>query len=100
MALGKEEGWMSTRRTISLPGSEHKVMPGATIEGAVQGDEPIEVTITLKGPANLEAKVKELLDQPPIKRKYLSREDYAKAYGQTEGNMAKVEQFAREHNLT
>jgi kumamolisin len=90
---------MTSKRTISLPGSEHKNLPGATIEGPIQGDETVEVTVTLKGPASLEAKVKEMLDQPPMKRKYLSREEYAKTYSQTEGNMAKVEQFARENNL-
>ncbi|MGD1091748.1 MAG: S53 family peptidase [Bryobacteraceae bacterium] len=91
---------MSARKTISLLGSEHRVMPGAKVEGPVQGDEPVEVTITLKAPANLETKVKEMLDQPPAKRKYLSREDFAKTCGQSEGNIAKVEKFARENNLT
>ena len=75
-------------------------MPGAIKEGPVSGDEPIEVTITLKAPADLATKVREMSDQPPAERKYLSREEFQKTYGQSEANMALVEKFARDHNLT
>src|SRR5579864_1925514 len=91
---------MSVNRTVALPGSERRPMPGAIKTGPVSGDEPIEVTITLKAPAELAAKVKELSDQSPADRKYLSREDFQKTYGQSEANMAQVEKFARDHNLT
>ena len=91
---------MSVKRTVSLPGSERRPMPGAVKEGPVSGDEPIEVTVTLKAPADLAAKAKEISDQPPAERKYLSREDFEKTYGESEVNMAQVEKFARDHNLT
>jgi kumamolisin len=91
---------MSVRRTVALQGSERRLMPGAVKEGPVSGDEPIEVTITLKAPGDLANKVKEISDKPPAERNYLSREDFQKTYGQSEVNMAQVEKFARDHNLT
>jgi kumamolisin len=91
---------MSVKKTIALQGSERRPMPDAVKTGPVSGDEPIEVTITLKAPADLATKVKEISDQAPADRKYLSREDFQKAYGQSEANIAQVEKFARDHNLT
>jgi kumamolisin len=91
---------MSVKRTVALQGSERRPMPGAIKTGPVSGDEPIEVTITLKAPADLATKAKEISDQPPADRKYLSREDFQKTYGQSEANIAQVEKFARDHNLT
>jgi kumamolisin len=91
---------MSVKRTVALQGSERRPMPGAIKQGPVSGDEPIEVTITLKAPADVAAKVKEISEQPLAERKYLSREDFQKTYGQSEANMALVEKFARDHNLT
>ncbi len=91
---------MSVKRTVALQGSERRPMPGAIKTGPVSGDEPIEVTITLKASGDLATKAKEIGDQPLADRKYLSREDFQKTYGQSEGNMALVEKFARDHNLT
>ena len=91
---------MSVRKTIALQGSERRPMPGAIKTGPVSGDEPIEVTITLKAPADLATKAKEISDQPLADRKYLSREEFEKTYGQSEANTALVEKFARDHNLT
>jgi len=91
---------MSVKRTVALQGSERRPMPGAIKTGPVSGDEPIEVTITLKASGDLATKAKEISDQPLADRKYLSREDFQKTYGQSEGNMALVEKFARDHNLT
>ena len=55
---------MSVKRTVALQGSERRPMPGAIKQGPVSGDEPIEVTITLKAPADLATKVKEIGEQP------------------------------------
>ena len=91
---------MSVKKTVALQGSERRPLPGAKVEGPVAGDEPIEVTITLKAPADMAAKVKEISEQPPAERKFLSREDFEKTYGQSEADMTQVEKFARDHNLT
>src|ERR1700733_8779300 len=91
---------MSVKKTVVLQDSERRPVPGAIKTGPVSGDEPIEVTITLKAPGDLATKAKEISDQPLGERKYLSREDFAKTYGQSEANMALVEKFARDHNLT
>ncbi len=91
---------MPVKRTVELPGSERRPMPGAVKVGPVSGDEPIEVTITLKAPAEVAAKVDEISNQLPSQRKYVSRDEFQKTYGQSEANMALVEKFARDHNLT
>jgi kumamolisin len=91
---------MSVKRTVALQGSERRPMPGAIKAGPVSGDEPIEVTITLKALDDLATKAKEISEQPLADRKYLSREEFQKTYGQSEANMALVEKFARDHNLT
>jgi len=91
---------MSVKRTVALQGSERRPMAGAAKTGPVSGDESIEVTITLKAPADLATKVKEISDQPPAERKYLTREEFQNTYGQSEASMAPVEKFARDHNLT
>jgi kumamolisin len=91
---------MSVKRTVALQGSERRPMPGAKKEGPVSGDEPIEVTVTLKAPADLASKANEISTQPLAERKYLSRDDFEKTYGQSEADMAEVEKFARDHNLS
>ena len=91
---------MSVKRTVALQGSERRPLPGAIKQGSVSGDEPIEVTVTLKAPADIASKVKEISGQAPAERKYLSREEFQNAYGQSEASMAQVEKFARDNNLT
>jgi kumamolisin len=90
---------MSVRKTVPLPGSELKPVRGARVTGPIQGDEPIEVRITLKAPSGLSQKADELANQPLNERRYLSRDDFEKSYGVSDAAVAKVEQFARDHNL-
>jgi len=87
------------RKTVPLPGSERRASTGARVTGPVSGDELIEVRITLKAPASLEQKVDELSGQPLAQRKYVSREDFDKAYAVDDATIRKLEQFARDHNL-
>ena len=91
---------MPTRKTVPLPGSERKPFRGARVKGAVSGDEPIEVRVTLKAPPSLQKKVDELASQPLNERQYLSRGELDKNYGSDDAAISKIEQFAREHNLS
>lgn len=91
---------MPTRKTVPLPGSELRPLHQARVTGPINGDEPIEVRIQLKAPASLEKSADALSAQGLGERKYLSREECAKAYGSDEAAIAKIEHFAREHNLS
>ncbi len=91
---------MNPRRTIPLPGSERRPVRGARVKGPISGDEPIEVRITLKAPESLQKKVDELSKEPLGKRQYASREEFDKEYATDEATIEKVEQFARDHNLS
>jgi len=91
---------MPTRKTVPLPGSEHKPITGHRVKGAVSGDEPIEVRITLKAPVSLEEKAHELASKSLAEREYMSRAEFEKAFSTSGNTIQKVEQFARDHNLT
>src|SRR5262245_43477938 len=87
------------RKTVPLPGSERRASAGARVKGPVNGDELIEVRITLKAPSSLREKVDELAGQSVADRNYVTREDFDKAYATDDATIAKLEQFARDHNL-
>jgi kumamolisin len=90
---------MPSRRTVSLPGSERTPHRGSRVKGPIDGNQTIEVRITLKAPASLEQKTDELAGQSLQSRTYLSREDFAKTYATDDATIEKIEQFAREHGL-
>ncbi len=91
---------MQVRKTVPLRGSERTPARGARVKGPISGDEPIEVRITLKAPEALSKKADEIAGQPLSDRKYLSRDEYEKLYRADDATIERVEQFAREHNLT
>jgi kumamolisin len=90
---------MQTRKTVPLPGSDHKPAIGARVKSPISGDEPVEVRITLKAPASMEEKAAELAKQPVGARQYLTRAAYEKTFGADDATIKKIEQFARDHNL-
>jgi kumamolisin len=75
-------------------------MPGATAVGPSSPDERLEVTIRLRPRTPLHAlKASEVAKEPPHKRRYLSHDEWAAAYGATPEDIAKVEAFAQAHGL-
>jgi kumamolisin len=90
---------MQTRKTVPLPGSEHKPALGARVKSPISGDEAVEVRITLKAPASLEQKAADLAKKPLASRQYVSRAEYEKTFGADDATIKKIEQFARDHNL-
>ncbi len=82
------------RSSVPLPGSERQplteIFPEARDVGLVAADEPIEVSVYLKPPASLSSL------QPGHR---LSREEYAARAKAAAGDLAEVEQFARERGL-
>ena len=90
---------MQTRKTVPLPGSEHKPVTGVRVKGPISGDDPVEVRITLKIPASMEQRATELAKTPIAERQYMSHAEYEKAFGADDATVQKIEQFARDHNL-
>jgi kumamolisin len=82
-----------------LNGSEREPLANSHSVGPVNPDERIEVTLYLRAPGteNLADRISEQVQQ---KRPPLSREEYVATQSATPEDIAKVEQFAREHGLT
>ncbi|HEY7416715.1 MAG TPA: S53 family peptidase, partial [Ktedonobacteraceae bacterium] len=85
----------SHHRYQELPGSTRKPLPGARQVGAIDPNEIIEVSLYLRDPAESELH-EHVRGQAP----HLSREEYANKHGADLADVAKVTQFALEHNLT
>ncbi len=83
----------------SLAGSEREPLAGSRSTGPVNPHERIEVTLYLRAPitSNLADLISE---QAQGKHPPLTREEYAATQRAAHEDLAKVEQFAREHDLT
>ena len=84
-----------------IPGSNQLVLQGAVATGPVPADQTIEITVRLRAsphsaPLDLQAAI---ADAQPGGRRYLSREQFAQAYGASPEDIRKVEEFARQHGL-
>jgi len=82
-----------------LSGSEREPLPNARPIGPVNPDEHVEVTAYLRAPAtsNLANKINEQIQQ---RGRPLSREEYIATQSASPDDIAKVEEFARAHDLT
>ena len=82
-----------------LPGSEPRPAPGAEVTGPVDPNEPIEVSVIVKPRQPLEDLEARLSQAARGEQPYLSREEFAATYGADAADLAKVEEFARQHRL-
>jgi kumamolisin len=86
---------------MDLPGSERIPVPGAIVGGPAQGSERIDVTLILR--RRPDARKLPLLEEitrlPVASRTYLTREEFAKAYGAHPEDLEKVRVFARARGL-
>lgn len=91
---------MASKSTHSrLAGSERLPLPGAIATGPVRDDERFEVTVRLRRKQALDSKHATHADASPRLRRYLTHDEYADQYGADPRDIAKVEKFAREHEL-
>jgi len=82
-----------------LAGSERKPLAHARPLGPVDPHEKIEVSVYLRAPASEELRA--VLARPAQSpERHLTRQEYSENYGASSEDVAKVEQFAREHDLT
>src|SRR6266852_4743572 len=82
-----------------LTGSERKPLPNSRPVGPVDPNEPVEVAVYLRAPAtsNLANTISEQVQQ---QGRPLSREEYSASQSAASDDVAKVEEFARKHDLT
>jgi kumamolisin len=90
------------KNRVALPGSERSARRGARAVGAPDPNEQIKITVLLRPRKTMQnlASANELNATPPHQRKYMSREQFAANYGANPGDLAKIEAFAHQHNLT
>jgi len=89
---------MSNSKYTKLPGSERKPLAGAVKTGAVDPNQVIQVTVTLRPRAA--GKKQPSLDNLVASGQRISREDYAARYGADPKDVQKVSAFAAAHNLS
>src|SRR6185503_15173203 len=83
---------------VPLQGSERYKFEGATATGLANQDEWLEVSVRVRRKAKLPSFEKFGLPGGP--KKPLSRTDFADKYGASQEDFAKVEAFAKAHDLT
>jgi len=85
-----------------VAGSDKKALPSAKVIGDVDRTKRIEVTVLLRPRQNRRAAdaLLRMASKRPAARTYTSREDFAELCGADPGDVAKVEAFAHDHNLT
>ena len=105
--MAKKQGSRTPRGSnvsarVSVPGSERKLLPGAKIVGTVDPNQRIEITIQLRrrAGADLEQSVNQMAAQPLDARQYLTREQLAEKGGADSSDIAAIDAFAHQHNLT
>ncbi|HSY27602.1 MAG TPA: protease pro-enzyme activation domain-containing protein, partial [Burkholderiaceae bacterium] len=89
-----------TRSTI--PGSKRAVMSNAKVAGAVPANQQIEITVRLRSGHDRTALHTQTMsaDKHPANRKILSREEFASKYGASADDVAKIETFAKQNDLS
>jgi kumamolisin len=99
---------------VALKGSERVAVTGATVIGAANPDESLQVTVllrsraqaedagtkTTRATANEKAAVDSLLQKRAADRQHLTREQFLAQRGALEEDVQKVEEFAHEYGMS
>src|SRR5258708_6436235 len=103
MAAGKKRPPRSRSKSrVPLPGSERTPVRGAKLVGKVDPDQRIEITLQLRrrSGSQLEQRVSQIAAQRLDQRKYMTREELGRLGGAEPADIAAVDAFAHEHNLS
>src|SRR5579863_6225344 len=89
------------KKRSAIPGSERAAVAGATVIGAPDPKERIEVTVVLRRRPSSEpfAPAEKMGSRLPGERQYIKREEFAGRHGAHPDDVAKITKFAAEHNL-
>ena len=91
----------SPKKLLAIDGSERTPLPGAREVGPADPNEIVDVTIRLRPRSGDKALVDPSEFTEPIhKRTILSRKQFEQAHGADSQSIARIESFARDHNLT
>lgn len=84
---------------MELKGSARAAMPGGRDVGPADPNQQIEVTVYLRHSPGKLPSADAIGSQPISQRKYLTREEFARAHGAGAADVEKVRAFAREYGL-
>ncbi|WDL96262.1 S53 family peptidase [Alicyclobacillus sp. ALC3] len=89
-------------KRVRVDGSERTIVPGATYVGPTDSSQWTFVTVLLRrrSAEELSQRVEEMSVLPPVRRTYVSREEFASVHGAYPGDVAQIEQFAKEYSLS
>jgi len=100
----------TSKKRVTVPGSEKQALANAKIVGNVDPTDRIEITVVLRPRISGESALKSKSAAAslamaggaiePAERKYLSREEFETQRGADPKDVTKVEDFAHQHNLT
>ena len=85
--------------TTPVSGSERGLRSGSQLIGPCDPNERIEITIRLRSKSPKPLSAAKLGTLLPAKRTYLTRDQFAKAYGAASADIAKVKAFAAKNKL-
>jgi kumamolisin len=91
----------NTQRSV-IPGTQRNAIENAQVIGPVPENQRIEVTILLRSENDRSALHAQTMaiDQPISKRQILSRQEFAQKYGAGQDDISKVQDFAKQYDLT
>jgi kumamolisin len=89
---------------VELKGSTRAALPGGKDVGPADPQQQIEVTVLLRrgskpGEFPSAAQIAQAGAQPPRQRKYLTREEFARAHGASPADLEKIHAFAKQYHL-
>lgn len=90
----------ATPARAEVRGSHREPLHGAQSIGRVPDDERFEVTVRVRRKAPLQASPAFAAALASGPRRFLSREDYEDQHGAAAADIAKIEEFAKAHQLT
>jgi kumamolisin len=89
----------STKTPIPLAGSGRSLRSGSKLIGPSNPTDRVEVTVRLRSRNKKQASADKIGAQQPLKRHYLSREEFAAAFGAAPEDVTKIKSFARKNKL-
>lgn len=88
------------RASVPLIGSERALRAGSRLIRPVDPKQSIEVTIRTRSRNKNPIAADKIGAMPPLKRHYLSREEFASAYGASPADINKIKSFAKTNKLS
>jgi kumamolisin len=89
----------STKILTPIRGSERALRSGSRLIGPANPKEEVQVTVRVRSHGKALHAAEKIGAMPPRRRHYLSRAEFAAAYGAAAGDLAKVKNFAKSNGL-